>query len=262
MPVTTALLAFFTVNGYLTTGATHRIAFGIGSGVTGAPELKTSKALTFAIKDPNGAVEKYTVQSHHKGLPWSYFPFDFAPKIAGTYATTVVIDGAEANASFEVVEHGASPVPGPGDAMPAMATPTTDNLRGIDPLCTNEPMCAMHAVSLDAAMQAKKPVAYLVSTPKFCQSGICGPVLEVMTELSTDPRFADTVTFIHQEVYQSATEAAEKGSNATLSTAVAELELPSEPVLFLIGSDGKIHRRLDAAFDVNEVGRNLTTLLS
>ena len=48
------------------------------------------------------------------------------------------------------------------------------------PICTAEPRCPLHTTSLDAAVAAGGPVALLVSTPKFCQVAICGPVLDVL----------------------------------------------------------------------------------
>ncbi|MGE0307777.1 MAG: hypothetical protein AB7Q27_18680, partial [Acidimicrobiia bacterium] len=39
---------------------------------------------------------------------------------------------------------------------------------------------------------------YLVGTPAFCQTGICGPVLDVMIDIAAD--YPD-LQFIHAEVY-------------------------------------------------------------
>jgi hypothetical protein len=98
------------------------------------------------------------------------------------------------------MEPGSVAVPGPGDPMPPFDTPTFDDSRGVDPLCTREPdTCPFHDVTLTEALGAGKPVAYLIGTPAFCQTGTCAPALESM--IAVQDRFGDTFTWIHAEVY-------------------------------------------------------------
>ena len=143
--------------------------------------------------------------------------------------------------------------------MPTLTTPTNEKTLDVDPICTQDPPCSYHATSLDVALKGKRPTAYLIATPKFCQSGICGPVLEVMEAVGST--YGGQIALIHQEVYQSATEAAENGANATLTKALLDLNVTSEPVLFLIGRDGVIRQRLDAAFDKKELRAGFDGLL-
>ena len=61
------------------------------------------------------------------------------------------------------------------------------------------------------------PLAVLVSTPAFCQTAICGPVLDLF--VAARDAHPD-VTFVHVEVYQSASEVEASGPDATLAPAV------------------------------------------
>src|SRR3546814_11078234 len=70
----------------------------------------------------------------------------------------------------------------PGDAIPAVATPPPTDARGVNPICTAEPACPLHDVSLADALGEGRPIALLVATPAFCQIAICGPVLDVLLE--------------------------------------------------------------------------------
>ncbi len=254
-----SLLAFFPVNDYLTAGAPQRAAFGVAD-AGGGLSASTPASLKLTLTGPGGFVQHANVAAHHKDLPWSYYPVTFTPPKSGSYTASTVVDGAEATATFTVAAKGASEVPGPTEAMPKLSTPTTSDTMGVDPICTADPECALHTVSLDDALAAAKPVAYLVATPKFCQTGICGPVLDVL--LSVREQYAGRVTFIHQEVYQSATDAAEKGAAATLTKAVSDLGLTSEPVLFLVGKDGVVASRLDGAYDADELTSRLDALVA
>lgn len=251
-------MGLFNPDNYLTVGVPQRISFAVAN-AGGGVSLDTPATMTFKLEHPSGKKKNFTAKVHNKNLPFSYYQFDYVLPEKGNYFTSSTVDGHEVSAAFAVGAKGSSPVPAPMSTMPSLVTPTVTDPHGIDPLCTNDPPCPLHSVSLDAALAEKKPVAYLVATPKFCQTGICGPVLDVL--LSEQSAYADKVTMIHQEVYQSATEAAEKGANATLAPALKELGLVSEPVLFLIGRDGIVTRRLDSAYDSVELRAGLDALL-
>ena len=85
-----------------------------------------------------------------------------------------------------------------GAAMPAIVTPTADDAPGVDPICTNDPVCPLHDLTVAEALDEGRPLALLVATPAFCQIAICGPVLDVLLAVADDH---PDVTFLHAEVY-------------------------------------------------------------
>ena len=105
-------------------------------------------------------------------------------------------------------------------------------------------------MTLTDALAAGTPVVYLVGTPAFCQTGICGPVLDVMMAVAQD---YPSLKFLHAEVYtdNTATEAA---------PAVGAAGLSFEPVIFLTDAAGQIVERLDVIIDESELREHLTKL--
>ncbi len=253
-------MALFPLNDHITAGVPQRIAFGLADPRGGGLSADGPDQVDFTIVAPDGSTTTQTATAHHQDLPFVYYPIRFTPDAAGNFTVEAVVEGDEVNAVFTIAEEGASPVPGPGDPLPSMASPTVEAHLGVDPICTRDPHCDLHQVSLDTALGEARPVVYLVATPKFCQMGVCGPVLDVLESVVGD--YADRVTFIHQEVYRSATEAAEKGAAATLTEQVEQLELLSEPVLFITDRDGVIRHRLDTAYDRVELTESLEDVLS
>ncbi|HET8929650.1 MAG TPA: hypothetical protein VFN21_03230 [Acidimicrobiales bacterium] len=256
---TASLLALFPLNDYITAEVPQRIAFAVtdpGGGLT----AKGPSSLDFTITEPGGKRTDQNVRGRSSGLPYTYYPIHFTPAKGGNFTVAANVDGSEVTATFTVGAKGSSAVPGPTDKLPSMQSPTTEDHLGVDPICTQDPECPLHATSLDVALGEAKPVVYLVATPKFCQTGVCGPVLEVLEKTATD--YADKITFIHQEVYESATEAAEKGATATLASQVQELHIQSEPVLFITDSDGVIRHRLDSVYDHTELSEALDDVLA
>lgn len=184
--------------------------------------------------------------------PAPYYDFRTAITDVGVYAL-VVDGGPEDGANFQVTAPADVSVPGAGEPLPPFDTPTVDDDRGVDPICTREPdPCPFHDVTLTEALAAAsddgRVVAYYVGTPAFCQTGSCAPALESMIDLQEE--FADSVTFVHAEVYTD-TAATE------IAPAVEAVGLDYEPVLFVTGSDGVIIERLDAVWDVTELRETL-----
>lgn len=159
--------------------------------------------------------------------------------------------GTSSEAAIEVLDPAKAKAPLAGQPLPSVPTPTVSDARGVDPICTRDPVCPLHEVSLDAALAEKRPVAVLFATPARCQSRLCGPVLENL--LAHHGAFADRVRFVHVEIYASRT-------GTELTPAMKAYGLTQEPFLFLAGGDGVIRERIDNAFDRTEAGHALERL--
>ena len=175
--------------------------------------------------------------------------YSFRPTIEEPGFYQLVIEGGpEDGASFDVAEPGTVQVPVPGDTLEPFDTPTEADPGGVDPICTRDPICPLHAVTLTEALTSDKAVAYYVGTPAFCQTGTCAPGLEVLIAAQED--YGDRFEFVHAEVYTdtTATEPA---------PAVTQLGLFFEPVLFVTDANGTLIERLDAIFDDSELRETL-----
>ena len=100
--------------------------------------------------------------------------------------------------------------------------------------------------SIAESLQAKAPFVVTFSTPKFCSSRTCGPVVDVVEEVASRFESGD-VRFIHVEVYEGNDPA--KGYNHWMQ----EWGLITEPWTFLVGRDGKIVERYEGVVSVNEL---------
>jgi hypothetical protein len=138
--------------------------------------------------------------------------------------------------------------PDVGDAAIASDTPTLSSSGGdISSLTTRTPpdeSLLRHSVA--ESLEAKVPFVVTFATPKFCSSRTCGPVVDVVEEVSR--RFeGENVRFIHVEVFEDNDPA--KGFNRWMR----EWNLPTEPWTFLVGADGKIAARFEGTVSVLEL---------
>lgn len=122
-------------------------------------------------------------------------------------------------------------------------TPTVADHHGVDPVCTREPPCDMHKVTLAKALTLGKPVCFYVGTPKFCMSRTCGPNLEEL--IAVEQEVGDRATFIHAEVYRS--DKGEDIARQAVSPTFKQWNFQSEPWLFVIDKSGTIRKRFEGA---------------
>jgi hypothetical protein len=252
------LLAIFPPEGLLVTGSEQRLPFTLAD-ATGAPAEDVPASLEFVVQTADGDAvgDPVTVERHDQGIPTAYFPVLFEFPEAGDYQVTTTVEGEElAPRVFRVSEPDAVPVPQPGQPLVPVETPTTADARGVDPICTRDPECDLHDATLTDVLAEGKPVALIIATPAFCQTAICGPVLDVL--LSQEDAFPD-VRMVHAEVYKNP-EAVDNIAEADLAPVIDAYHLGYEPVLFLANSDGTIARRLDTIFDEAEVAAGLAAL--
>lgn len=239
-------------------GEAARLPLGVGDS-SGALVEDAPETLTFTIEDAQSGevvAEGIEIARRDTGLPRAYYPLAFTTPAVGYYQAISEVDGEPVSAAFTVAEPDTIVVPRPGQPLPPTPTPTVDDARGVDPICTQDPPCPLHEVDLGTAL-GTTPLAVLVSTPAFCQTAICGPVLDLFVAARDA---APDVTFVHVEVYASADEVEAEGPQATLAPAVDAWKLPYEPCLFLVAADGTVAERLDVIYDSDELAEALTRL--
>jgi hypothetical protein len=248
-------LVSFSDSSVFAPGAPARIPFGItdkdGVLLKEAPVTKLDFAVTLDGQPFGPAI---TSTSHASGLPRPYFPVEFTPTKAGVYEFRSVIAGTLVGLPVQVTNT-PSLVPGSGQKMIPFDTPTTTDLRGVELLCTRTPVCPLHDVTLREALTGGTPVAFLVSTPLYCQVAICGPVLDILLAAKSQ---LPQVRMLHTEVYPS--KAAAQPSVQQRTPVMEAYNLYFEPTLFLAQPDGTIAKRLDTIFDAVELTDALTQL--
>ncbi|MFQ5557538.1 MAG: hypothetical protein ACE5GB_08550, partial [Acidimicrobiales bacterium] len=211
-------------------------------------------SIELTIRDSTGErVGGGQVAVHADGIATPYYPVIFTPGAVGQYVATV--EGTSADpVPFTVVDPEEVGIVQIGDPMRPVATPTFDDARGVDPICTRAEPCRFHELSLDEALTLGRPTVLLMSTPGFCQTDICGPVLELLIEAMGE-RTAE-VGVVHAEVYVDPSQFA-SGNFPDLTPALQTYSLPFEPQLLVADATGTIVSRLDTTWDRAELGEAL-----
>jgi hypothetical protein len=132
-------------------------------------------------------------------------------------------------------------VPRAGDRAPMIHTPTPADVGGdLSQITTRIPPDTQNEVDY-ADVLGKEPIVLLFATPQFCESRVCGPVVDVAEQLKQLE--GDKAAFIHMEIWKDNDPGTE-----TVRPQVRAFHLPSEPWLFVIDRQGTVRSAVEGAF--------------
>ncbi len=136
-------------------------------------------------------------------------------------------------------------VPQVGEKAPRIHTPTPSDVGGdLSAITTRIPPDTQNRVDY-ADVLGKEPIILLFATPQFCQSRVCGPVVDVAEQVKQ--QYGDDAAFIHMEIYK------DNDPSKGVRPQVRAFHLPSEPWLFAVDRDGTIQAVIEGAFGVERL---------
>jgi hypothetical protein len=231
---------------------------------SGVKEVSTpDRTLSVAYRGPNGervAAEPYTfiwaiegtrgVYVNHATFPTpGQWTADFTTATAGSGPITMSF-GFDVQARLDVVS--------PGDPAPSIDTPTLADVGGDLSRISSDPKPEkrFYEVSEADALAAKKPFVLIFATPKFCKTAVCGPTLDKLKPVAAAH---PELTFINVEPYELTYE--NGALNAKLDAenrlvpapSTLAFKLVSEPIVFVIGADGKVASSFELVFSPDEI---------
>jgi len=159
---------------------------------------------------------------------------------------TATVDGKAVSGKGAFAVNPTHAVPAPGDMALATETltlttpdtprPAIDSRAGSGDI----PDPDLHRTTIAASLAAKRPIVAVFATPVYCTSRFCGPVTDLVDELSH--QYADRADFVHVEIWRDFQGKTVNKSAAEWVLRGAEL---NEPWVFVTGADGRIVARFD-----------------
>lgn len=254
------VVAMFSTDRVIAAGSPQRLPLAVfNADRTPRRDADLPRTTTVSITRDGAEVGSEEVELHGLDLPFPYYPVRTEFPEAGLYELSLELDDGPGLIVVQAFDPAEVAVPQVGDVLPEVPTPTPTDPQGVDPICTRFEPCSFHTPSLDEAL-GSAPVALLVGTPAYCQTGVCGPALEQLIAVADEH---PGVTMIHAEVYANPREVDGNLADPAIRPApvLAELQLEFEPVLFIVGPDGRVVDRLDNVFDTAEIDAALNRVV-
>ena len=245
-------LTYISVGTELLSGASERLAFGIVDSAAQQLVREATGRVWFAATREETAEGPFEIAFFGEGLPEDrgFFAADVTFPADGQFLVLAEIDRGQgleiAAGNVQVGRRNGMPIA--GEAAPKAQTPTTDAARGVDPICTAQPPCGMHARSLKDVLAAGDKAIVMIATPAYCTSRLCGPEIEILDQLRTD-EVGEGIEFVHIELLANDEPDTIK-LTSPLSPAAIAFGTSEEPAFYAIGTDGVIIERILGPGDV------------
>lgn len=138
-------------------------------------------------------------------------------------------------------------VPRVGEEAPLIHTPTAEDVGGdLSKITTRIPPDTQNRVDFADAL-GNEPIVLLFATPQFCQSRVCGPVVDVAEQVKE--AYGDEAAFVHMEIFN------DNDPGKKTRPQVRAYGLPTEPWLFVIDRQGVVQTAVEGAFGVDQLTR-------
>jgi hypothetical protein len=196
----------------------------------------------------SAALERVGVPGRDSGNATSVYVAHVRIPRPGHYWVVATPAGTRVRALGTLDVHASSASPALGSRAFPSRTPTIASTHGDFALLTTRvpPDRELVRYSVAGSLAAHKPFVLVFATPKFCTSRTCGPVVDVVDAVRR--RFRRTgIRFIHVEVYR------RNDPTLGVNKFMREWHLPSEPWVFLVGSDGRVKAKFEGPISVPEL---------
>ena len=249
----------------------HRVAFALVSR-TGLVDAPSATVQSFYAPDEEEGADSALGEPERTALAL-FRPFPIVER--GVYSTRMSFDRPgrwalqaavlgddgmpkRTRIHFDVPER--SLAPAPGSAAPRSDSKTAADVDSLSQLTTgSEPDADLYRLSIADAIESGLPTVAVMASPAFCISAVCGPQVEVLSELKDE--FAGQANFIHVDFYDNPAEIQGDLARAVVSPTVREWNLPSPEWTFIIDQDGAIADRFEGFAALEELRQSLLATL-
>ena len=146
--------------------------------------------------------------------------------------------------------------PNVGESAVVAPTPTLEELPFEELTTDPRPDPRFYELSLEEALENGRPTVLVFSTPAYCQTSACGPLLDMVKDAAgSHPE----VNFIHVEVYTGLTDPDFAPDAGHLAPAAGPdyWNLISEPWVFVIDETGIVTARFEGVMGADELAEAL-----
>jgi hypothetical protein len=185
---------------------------------------------------------------------------------AGTWGAEIIISrpGAQdvlARAMFRVTPAGTTPAIGaaaPRSQSITAATPADVFAISTDP----NPDPTAYRLTIAEAVSSGKPSVVFFATPGFCQSGVCGPTVDLVKRVVGDYRddleFVIVEPYVLRETPNGLQPELDDRGRLRLVEAAVDYGIPIEPYLFVVDEKGEVTAKFEVIVAEEELRGALT----
>lgn len=195
-----------------------------------------------------------------RGIHVTEFNFD-EPGAWGVEASVPRPDGSIAKIEVLMEVHEQTMSVDLGQIPPLSQSRTLRDVSDVSELTTGSNNDeSLYQVSVAEALQNEKPTVVVFASPAFCTNAVCGPQVEVLSNLSA--AYEGGADFIHVDLYVNPNEIQGDLSRAIQTPLLAEWGLVSQEWTFVMDDEGEVVGRFENFVPQEELELSLLSVLN
>jgi hypothetical protein len=235
-----------------------------------APDVPSHVDFYALERDPEtpaaSVAASYLASGLGRGLYRAAVDFDCVGEWGAEISTTLG-DGSIASERlrFEVQPVGSTPAIGaPAPRSESLTAMTLQDVRRIstDP----NPYAVAYASTVAEAVSSGQPAIIFFATPAFCQTGFCGPTVELVKSVARE--YEGKVAYVNVEPYElhetvdGLRPALDADGHLQPVAAALEYGIPVEPYLFLVDALGNVFAKFEGIVGGDELRAAIEDVLA
>jgi hypothetical protein len=229
--------------------------------ILASPEVVTRVSFYALERDPETPVATlegtFLDTLTGRGLYRVALDFDCAGEW-GMELEATLADGSTASERLRFRVHPDGPTVGVGEPAPRSESLTASSVEELRQVTTDpNPYPGAYERTVGEVVASGHPSLVLFATPAFCQTGTCGPTVDMVKAVALD--YADRVGFVNVEPYK--LHMTENGLQPELDAegrlqpvqAVLDYGIPVEPYLFVVDAAGDVFMRFEGVVGEDEL---------
>jgi len=192
-----------------------------------------------------------------RGLYRAAVDFDCAGEWGAEIAAELA-DGSIATERVRFQVHPVGTTPGIGQPAPRSDSPTGATVTEVQQISTDPaPFPGAYERTVAEVVTAGQPSLVFFATPAFCQTGYCGPTVNLVKSVAAD--YQDDIGYVNVEPYE--LQMTENGLQPELDAdgrlvpvqATLDYGIPIEPYLFLVDAEGNVFAKYEGVVGADEL---------
>lgn len=235
-----------------------------------APEIPSSIDFYALERDPSAPVASvdaaYLDTLLGRGLYRAMVDFDCAGEW-GAHVTAELEDGTLASERIRFRVHPQGTTPAIGEPAPRSDSLTASTVAELRTVSTDpNPFPGAFERTVGEVVTAGQPSLVFFATPAFCQTGYCGPTVNLVKSVAID--YEDDIGFVNVEPYE--LHVTENGLQPRLDEsgqlvpvqAVLDYGIPIEPYLFVVDAAGDVFAKYEGVVGADELRAAIEDVLA
>jgi hypothetical protein len=235
-----------------------------------APDVASTVEFYAIERDPDTPTDRvdaaYLAAGLGRGLYRATTEFDCVGEW-GAEITVELADGSEAGERLRFFVHALGSTPAIGEPVPLSDSLTAATPEDVARISTDpHPYPAAYDTTIAETVTSGRPSLVFFATPAFCQTGFCGPTVELVKSVARD--YEGAVEFVNVEPYQ--LHVTENGLQPLLDEAgqlqpvqaALDYGIPVEPYLFLVDAEGRTFAKFEGIMGADELRAAIEDVLA